>query len=71
MGNGLSIQGNLKSGIYPERSIFYVEIGMILIGSKRIREDPGLFLLHFTGRDTGSFGSWGKEGKAVVYNFLF
>jgi hypothetical protein len=47
---GLSMEG----GIYPERPISYVKIGMILIGSKRIQEDPGIFSLRFTRRDTGS-----------------
>ena len=53
--------GNI--GIYPERPISYVKIGMILIGLKRIQEDPGLFSLRFTGKDTGSLCLWEKEGK--------
>ena len=50
-----------EGGIYPERPISYVKIGMILIGSKRIQEDPELSLLRFTGRDKGSFCVWGRE----------
>jgi hypothetical protein len=49
------LHGNMEYGIYPERPISYVKIGMILIGSNRIQEDPGLFSLHFTGRDTGLY----------------
>jgi hypothetical protein len=56
--------------IYSERPIFYVKIGMILIGSKRIQEDPGLFSLHFTSRDTGSLFLWERKGKVAVDNFL-
>jgi hypothetical protein len=44
---------------------------MILIGSKRIQEDPGLFSLRFTGRDTGSLCLWEREARVAVDNFLF
>jgi hypothetical protein len=54
-------------GIYPERPIFHVKIGMILIGSKGIQGDPGLFSLHFTGRNAGSFCVWGREGRVVDF----
>ena len=62
----------MECGIYPERPFFYVKIGMILIGSKRIQEDPELFSLHFTGWwDTASLGSWGEGmGGVAVDNFL-
>ncbi len=43
---------------------------MILIGLERIQEDPELFSLHFTGRDTESLHSWEREGRVVVNNFL-
>jgi hypothetical protein len=62
VGNGLGFQENMEYGIYPERPISYVKIGIILIASKRIQEDPGLFSLRFTGRDTGLY-VYGK-GKA-------
>jgi len=53
---------SMECGIYPERPISHVKIGMILIGSKRIQEDPGIFSLRFTGRDTGSLYVWGRDG---------
>jgi len=34
--NGLGLKENSECGIYPERPISYVKIGMILMGSKRI-----------------------------------
>ena len=64
----------MENGIYPERPISYVKIGMILIGLNRIQEDPGIFSLHFTGRDTGSWCLWervcGKGMDGVVEFFL-
>jgi hypothetical protein len=33
----------MECGIYPERPISCIKIGIILIGSKRIQEDPELF----------------------------
>jgi hypothetical protein len=53
----------MEHGIYPERPIFYVKTGMILIASKRIQEDPELFSLRFTGRDTGSLCYGGRDGR--------
>ena len=61
MRNGLGYQRNRERGIYPERPFFYAKIGMILIGSKRIQEDPGLFSLPLTGEDTGSLCLWERE----------
>jgi hypothetical protein len=57
----------MECGIYPEKPFFYVKTGMILIGSKRIRGDPGLFSLHFTGRNAGSLCVWGREGRVVDF----
>ena len=44
----------MERGIYPERLISHVKIGMILIGSKPKQEDPGLFLIRFMPSDPGS-----------------
>ena len=71
MENALVHQKNMERGIYPERPIFYVKIGMILIGPKRIQEDPGLFSLHFTGRDMGSLCLWETEARVAADKFLF
>ena len=46
----------MECGIYPEGSFFHVKIGMILIGSKRIQEDPELPSLRFTGSYLESLG---------------
>jgi len=56
----LGLQENLEYGIYPERPISDIKIGMILIGSKRFQEDPGLFSIRFTGGIRG-FVLMGKE----------
>jgi hypothetical protein len=57
----------MERGIHPERPISYVKVGMILIGSKRIQEDPGLFSLRFTGRDTSLYVYGGRVGGVVAY----
>jgi len=68
VGNCLDFQENLESGIYQERPFFYVKAGMILIGSKGIQEDPGIFSLHLTVRNAGSFCLWekGRQGCSVL-----
>jgi len=53
-------------GIYQERAISYVKIGMILIGSKPKQEDLGLYSLGFTRSDRGSLAVWERTGRVVV-----
>jgi len=69
VGIGLGFQVSMEYGIYSERLIFYVKIGMTLIGSKRIREDPKLFSLCFTGMDKESLCLW-REGMGGVVDFF-
>jgi hypothetical protein len=59
----------MECDIYQERSISYVKIEMILIGSKRIQEDPGIFSLRFTGRNASLF-VYGEGMGGVVDFFL-
>jgi len=61
----------MERGIYPERPFFYVKTGMIPISSKRIQEDPGLFLLHFIGWDLGSLCLCERDARVAADKFLF
>jgi hypothetical protein len=52
----------MEGGIYPETLISYVKIGIILIGSKPKREDPGLCSLLFI-RSNPGFSCMERDGR--------
>ena len=61
---------SMEYGIYPERPISHAKIGMILIGSKRIQENPGISSLLFIGMEYGVFVFMGERMGGVVEFFV-
>jgi hypothetical protein len=71
VGNVLVLQGNMECGIYPEATISYVKIGMILINSKPEKEFPGLHSLCFIRSYPGALRCMEREGWNLRESVLF